>query len=96
MRLDPMDDHVVLKPIDGDPVTRGGIIIPDNAKEKSMRGVVRAVGPGRVLESGARVEPTLKVDDVVIYTKYAGTELKVEGEEVLVLRERDVLCRIVE
>jgi chaperonin GroES len=96
VRIEPLDDQVLLRPIDGDPVTAGGIIIPDGAKEKPMRGTVVALGPGRVLDSGARLEPWLREGDLVIYSKYAGTELKIQGEDVLLLRERDVLCRLVE
>ena len=91
--LKPLEDRVVVKPGDEQETTVSGIVIPDTAKEKPQEGEVVAVGPGR-FEDGARVPLDVKVGDKVIYSKYGGTEVKVEGEEYLVLSARDVLAKI--
>ncbi|MFA5890752.1 MAG: co-chaperone GroES [Actinomycetota bacterium] len=92
--LEPLEDRIVVRPLDeGTQKTAGGIIIPDTAKEKPQEGEVVAVGPGR-FEDGTRVPVDVKVGDRVIYSKYGGTEVKVEGEEYLVLSARDVLAKI--
>jgi len=93
MQVKPLADRIVLRPIEEDK-TAGGIILPDTAKEKSMRGEVVAVGPGRLAENGERIKPEVKVGDVVIYSKYAGTEIEMDGQEYLILREGDVLAVI--
>ncbi|HFB67986.1 MAG TPA: co-chaperone GroES [Calditrichae bacterium] len=93
MQVKPLADRIVLRPIEEDK-TAGGIILPDTAKEKSMRGEVVAVGPGRLAENGERIKPEVKVGDVVIYSKYAGTEIEIDGQEYLILREGDVLAVI--
>ncbi len=90
--LKPLGDHVVVKPLSKEEKTEGGIILPDTAKEKPQEGEVIAVGPGRLLENGRRVEPEVKVGDKVIYAKYGGTEVKIEGEEYLIMRENDILA----
>ena len=91
--LEPLEDRIVVRPLDeGTQKTAGGIIIPDTAKEKPQEGEVVAVGPGR-FEDGTRVPVDVKVGDRVIYSKYGGTEVKVEGEEYLVLSARDVLAK---
>jgi len=94
--LEPLEDRIVVKPLDegGVQKTAGGIIIPDTAKEKPQEGEVVAVGPGR-FEEGKRVPLDLSVGDRVIYSKYGGTEVKVEGADYLVLSARDVLAKIV-
>ena len=92
MQLKPLGDRVVVKAIEAEEKTRGGIILPDTAKDKPQEGEVIAVGPGRVLDNGNRVAPEVKVGDRVIYSKYGGTEVKVDDEEYLVVRESDLLA----
>ena len=88
----PLADRVVIKVLSGEEKTRGGIVLPDTAKEKPQEGEVIAIGPGRVLDNGQRLAPELKVGDRVIFAKYSGTEVKIEGEEFLILRESDILA----
>ena len=90
--LKPLGDRIVVKAISAEEKTKGGIVLPDTAKEKPQEGEVIAVGPGRVLDNGQRLAPEVKVGDRVIYAKYGGTEVKLEGEEYLILRESDVLA----
>jgi chaperonin GroES len=92
-KLKPLEDRIVVQPAEGEETTVSGIVIPDTAKEKPQEGKVVAVGPGR-FEDGARVPLDVAVGDKVIYSKYGGTEVKVEGEEYLVLSARDVLAVI--
>jgi len=92
LSLKPLGDRVIVKPIEQDDVTAGGIMLPDTAKEKPQKGEVLAIGPGARNDSGERVELDVKVGDKVLYAKYAGTEIKLEGEKVLVLRESDILA----
>jgi len=92
MELKPLADRVVIKPKPREETTRSGIVLPDTAKEKPQEGTIVAAGPGRVLEDGTRVPLDIKVGDTVLYAKYAGTEYKVDNEEVLILRESDVLA----
>jgi len=92
MAVKPLDDRVLIKQCDADEVTAGGIVLPDSAREKQQRGVVLATGPGKLLDSGDRGQMSLKKGDEVFYAKYAGTELKVNGEEVVILRESDILA----
>jgi chaperonin GroES len=89
--LEPLDDRIVVKPAEEEETTVSGIVIPDTAKEKPQEGEVVAVGPGR-FEEGSRVPMDVKVGDRVLYSKYGGTEVKVKGEEYLVLSARDVLA----
>ena len=89
--LEPLDDRIVVKPGEEEETTVSGIVIPDTAKEKPQEGEVVAVGPGR-FEEGSRVPMDVKVGDRVLYSKYGGTEVKVQGEEYLVLSARDVLA----
>jgi chaperonin GroES len=91
-KLVPLGDRVVVRPKQKEEVTKSGIVLPDTAKEKPQEGEVIAVGPGRVLDNGNRVTMELKVGQTVLYAKYAGTEFKVEDEELLILREPDVLA----
>ena len=90
--LKPMADRLVVKPIEREEVTKGGIFLPDSAKEKPQEGEVLAVGAGRLSEEGQRIPMDVKVGDIVIYSKYGGTELKSEGEEYMILRESDILA----
>ena len=89
--LQPLEDRIVVKPSEGEEMTASGLVIPDTAKEKPQEGEVLAVGPGR-FEDGQRVPLDVKVGDKVIYSKYGGTEIKVGGDELLVLSARDVLA----
>ncbi len=89
--LEPLDDRVVVKPSEEETTTASGIVIPDTAKEKPQEGEVKAVGPGR-FEDGVRVPMDVKVGDTVLYSKYGGTEIKVSGDEHLVLSARDILA----
>ena len=92
LSLKPLGDRLVVKPIEQDDVTVGGIMLPDTAKEKPQKGEILAAGPGARNDAGERVELDVKVGDTVLYAKYAGTEIKLDGEKVLVLRESDVLA----
>ncbi len=92
MALKPLGDRVVVKPIEQDEITAGGIMLPDTAKEKPQKGTVLAVGPGNRNDAGEHVALDVAVDDTVLFAKYAGTEIKLEGEKVLVLRESDILA----
>ncbi|MBC7104958.1 MAG: co-chaperone GroES [Firmicutes bacterium] len=91
MKIRPLGDRVVVKPLPMEERTKGGIVLPDTAKEKPQQGEVLAVGPGRLLDNGQRVAIDLKVGDKILYSKYAGNEIKMEGEEYLILRESDIL-----
>ena len=91
--IKPLEDRVVVKPLDAEQTTASGLVIPDTAKEKPQEGVVLAVGPGR-WEDGKRVELDVKEGDIVLYSKYGGTEVKVDGEEYLILSARDVLATL--
>jgi len=92
--IKPLEDRIVVKPLEAEQVTASGLVIPDTAKEKPQEGKVLAVGPGRFDDKGARVPVDVKVGDVVLYSKYGGTEVKYSGEEYLVLSARDVLAII--
>ncbi len=92
VNIKPLEDKIVVQASEAETMTASGIVIPDTAKEKPQEGKVLAVGPGRVNDSGARIPVDVSVGDVVIYTKYGGTEIKYNGEEYLVLSARDVLA----
>ena len=92
MALKPLGDRMVVKPIEQDDITAGGIMLPDTAKEKPQEGEVLAVGPGARNDAGERVVLEVAVGDKVLYAKYAGTEVKLDGKKVLVLRESDILA----
>ncbi len=94
MNVKPLADRVIVRPLEAEEKTAGGIIIPDNAKEKPQKGEIVAAGPGKISDSGSLVEMTLKAGDKVLYGKYSGTEVSVEGEELLIMRESDVLAII--
>ena len=91
-RLRPLGDRVVVKAIEREEVTSSGIYLPDTAKEKPQEGRIQAVGPGRLLDSGERAPMELKEGDRVIFAKYAGTEFKLDGDDLLILRESDILA----
>ncbi|MDR0882154.1 MAG: co-chaperone GroES [Candidatus Adiutrix sp.] len=90
MNVRPLSDRVLVKRLDEEEKTKGGIIIPDTAKEKPQQGRVVAIGDGKLLDNGNRVQPAVKVGEVVLFGKYSGTEIKVDGEEYLILREDDI------
>ena len=90
----PLGERIVIKPMEQETQTRGGILLPDTAKEKPQEGEVVAVGPGRVAEDGSRIAMELTIGDKVIYSKYAGTEYEDGDEEYLIMRESDVLAKI--
>lgn len=92
--IKPLDDRVVIEPIEAEEKTQGGILLPDTAKEKPMKGKIVAVGEGKMLENGKRAELLVKNGDKVLYGKYAGTEVVVDGKEYLVMRESDILAKI--
>jgi chaperonin GroES len=92
--LKPLGDRVVVKALEREEVTKSGIYLPDTAKEKPQEGRVEAVGPGRILDNGERSKMELKEGDHVLFAKYAGTEFKLEGEDLLILRESDILAVI--
>lgn len=91
MKIQPLQDRVIVKRLAEDTKTAGGIIIPDTAKEKPQQGKVIEVGPGKVLEGGTRVDMTVKAGDLVLFGKYSGSEVTLDGEELLIMREDDIL-----
>ncbi len=91
MKIRPLQDRIIVKRIEEEEKTKGGIIIPDSAKEKPMEGEVIAVGSGKVLENGTKQAPEVKAGDRVLFGKYAGTEVKIDGVEHLIMREDDIL-----
>ena len=95
-KLRPMGDRVVIRPAGREETTRSGIVLPDTSKEKPQRGEVIAVGSGRLTDDGKRVEMEIKVGDTVLFAKYAGTEFKLEDEELLIISEKDVLAIVSE
>ena len=92
IKIRPLDDRVVVEPIEAEETTAGGIVLPDTAKEKPQKGKVIAVGPGRLDENGKRIPMEVKEGDVVLFSKYAGTEVKIDDEEYLIMREDDILA----
>ncbi|MCP4376205.1 MAG: co-chaperone GroES [bacterium] len=92
MAVKPLDDRILVKQCGAEEVTSGGIVLPDSAQEKPQRGIVSAVGPGKLLDSGKRAKPGLKKGDEIFYGKYAGSEVKVGDEDYVILRESDVLA----
>jgi chaperonin GroES len=92
-KLQPLADRLVVKPIQKEEMTKGGIYLPDTAKEKPQEGEVVAVGPGRMTDEGKRIEMDVKVGDRVIYSKYGGSEIKVDDVEMIILRESDILAK---
>ena len=92
MAVNPLDDRILVKQSDAEVTTAGGIVLPDSAQEKPQQGKVVAVGPGRMLDSGNRGKMSVKKSDVIFYGKYAGTEIKIDSEEYVILRESDILA----
>ncbi len=92
MNLKPLADRLVVEPLEQEDVTAGGIFLPETAKEKPQQGKIVAAGPGRLDEDGKRVTPEVKVGDRVLYAKYSGTEIKLDGKKLLILKEADVLA----
>ena len=95
-KLQPMGDRVVIRPAAREETTRSGIVLPDTSKEKPQRGEVVAVGTGRVTDEGKRLDMEVKVGDIVLFAKYAGTEFKLDDEELLILSEKDILATLSE
>jgi chaperonin GroES len=93
VNLKPLGDRVVVKPTPKEEVSKGGIVIPDTAREKPQEGEVLAVGPGRIDDNGKRIEMEVKVGDKVMYAKYAGTDIKEDDEELVILRDSDILAK---
>ena len=94
MAIKPMDDRVLIQPVEAEEKTAGGIVLPDTAKEKPMRGKIVATGPGKLLEDGKRAKVAVKKGDVVIYGKYSGTEVKVKGKDYIIVRESELLAKV--
>ncbi len=94
MNVKPLEDRIILKPMEAEQKTAGGIIIPDNAKEKPQKGEVIAVGPGKTTDKGQKIEVSLKKGDKVLYGKYSGTEVPIDGQDYLIVRESDILAII--
>src|SRR5437764_15428725 len=95
LKVRPLDDRVVVEPLEADEKTAGGILLPDTAKQKPQRGRVLAVGPGKMLESGTRVKVCVAIGDEVMYGRYAGSDVQHERKEIKILRESDVLAKVV-
>lgn len=95
MKLKPLDDRVVVEPLTAEEKTAGGIVLPDTAKEKPQRGKVIAVGPGRLLDSGERSPIAVAIGDEVLFAKYGGTEIEVDKKEIKILRESDILAKVI-
>ncbi|HUZ76025.1 MAG TPA: co-chaperone GroES [Chloroflexota bacterium] len=90
-KVQPLGDRVLVKPLEREEVSKGGIVLPDTASERPQEGTILAVGSGRVLDDGTKVPLEVKTGDKVLYAKYSGTEIKVEGEDLLIVSERDIL-----
>ena len=95
IKVRPLDDRVIVEPLDAEETTAGGIVLPNSAQEKPQRGTVLAVGPGKLLDSGQRGELSVAVGDEVIYGKYGGTDIEIDKEEVKILRESDILAKVI-
>ena len=93
VKLQPMGDRLVVKPTQSEEKTKSGIYIPDTAKEKPQEGKVVAVGPGKMTDEGKRIPMDVEVGDIVIYTKYGGSEIKIDEEELIIMRESDILAK---
>ena len=94
MKIRPLDDRIVVQAVEAEEKTAGGIVLPDTAKEKPQKGKVVAVGEGKLLDDGTRAPLSVKRGDMILYSKYGGTEIKVEGKELLIMRESDVLAKV--
>ena len=94
IKVRPLDDRVVVEPLEAEEKTAGGILLPDSAKQKPQRGRILATGPGKLLDDGKRAALVVIKGDEVIYGKYAGNDIKIEGKEVKILRESDILAKV--
>jgi chaperonin GroES len=94
LKLRPLDDRVVVEPMEAEERTAGGIVLPDTAKEKPQRGTVVSIGPGKLLDSGERGTLSVGIGDEVIYGKYSGTDIEIDGRDVKILRETDILAKV--
>ena len=94
LKLRPLDDRVVVQPSEAEETTAGGIVLPDSAKEKPQRGTVVSVGPGKLLDSGNRGEMSVAKGDTVIYGRYGGSDVEVDGQDMKILRESDILAKV--
>ncbi len=95
IKLKPLDERVVVEPVEAEEKTAGGIVLPDTAKEKPQRGTVLAIGPGKLLDSGERCPVSVAVGDEVLYGKYSGTDIEIDARELKILRESDILAKVV-
>ncbi len=93
-KLRPLDDNVVIKPAAAEEKTAGGILLPDAAQEKPLKGTIVAIGPGRTLKSGKRLSPSVKVGDTVVFGRYAGNDIKIDGVEHKIMREAELLAKM--
>jgi chaperonin GroES len=94
MKIEPLEDRIVVEPLEAEEKTKGGIVLPDSAKEKPQKAKVIAVGPGRVTDDGKRIAPSVKKGDTVVFAKYGGSEVEVDDKEYIILRESDILAKI--
>ncbi len=94
LKIRPLEDRVVVTPVEAEERTAGGIVLPDSAKEKPQRGHVVALGPGKLLDNGTRAAMSLAVGDEVIYGKYSGSDIEVDGHDVKILRESEILAKV--
>lgn len=94
MKLRPLDDRVVIEPMEAEEMTAGGIVLPDAAQEKPQRGHIVAIGPGKLLDNGRRAELSVGIGDQVIFGKYAGSEVEVDGKDLKIMRENDILAKV--
>ena len=94
MKVEPLDDRIVVEPMEAEEKTKGGIGLPDTAKEKPQKGKGISVGPGRGTDDGKRIAPSVKKGDTVVYAKYGGMEIEIDGKEYMILRESDILAKI--
>jgi chaperonin GroES len=95
LKIRPLDDRVVVEPLEAEDKSTGGILLPDTAKQKPQRGRIIAVGPGKLLDSGKRAELSVAKGDEVIYGRYAGNDIEVDGREIKIMRESDILAKVV-
>jgi chaperonin GroES len=95
LKIRPLDDRVVVEPLDAEEVTAGGILLPDSAKQKPQRGRVLAVGPGKLRDNGERMSLAVQKGDEVIYGRYSGSDIEVDGREIKIMREGDILAKVI-
>jgi len=93
IKLQPLADRIVVKPIEREEMTKGGIVLPDTAKERPMEGEVIAAGPGKMTDDGKRIAMDVRVGDIVVYAKYGGTEIKIDGKDYMILNESQILAK---